>query len=145
MEINDVIMKEKPRIVEPSMTLTEAMSILQSSPGSSLVVAPKDKSDTYGMVTIRDLVFKGIAKGLDPESTEISKVMTKPVLILNNIHLDIKYAAMAMANAGVDNVLIFDGEEMVGKLSTLDILVASWHECRVKGLNELVSDVGGGC
>lgn len=145
MEINDVLRKDKLKIVKASMTMVEAMAQLRSSPGSALVVGPDTPSDAYGIVTIRDVVYRGLAKGHDPKVTPISKVMTKPVLILNNLHLDLRYVAMAMANAEVDHVLIFDREHMVGSLSLYDVLVSTWKECSRERLNDMVADVGGGC
>ena len=145
MEINDVITKDVPKIVEGKLTIMDAMAQLRSSPTSALIVKPEERSDTFGIVTMRDIVYRGLARGLDPDKTPVSKIMTKPVLILNNLHLDMRYAAMAMANAEVDHVLIFDGEHMVGELSLFDVLVASWKECTRQQLDTMVSDVGGGC
>jgi len=145
MEINEVVTKDKPKIVSEHMTLVDAMSQLRSSPSSALIVEPETKSDAYGIVTTRDIVFRGLAKGLDPDSTPISRIMTKPVLILNNLQLDLRYAAMAMANAEVEHVLVFNGENMVGALSLTDVLVATWKECSRRQLDKMVSDVGGGC
>lgn len=145
MEIRDVVTKDKPRIVRGDLTIVNAMAQLRSSPASALIVSPEEKSDAYGIVTTRDIVYRGLAKGMDPVNTPISKIMTKPVLILNNLHLDLRYAAMAMANAEVDHVLIFDGEHMVGELSLYDVLLASWKECTRQTLDGMVSDVGGGC
>ena len=145
MEINDILTKDKPIIVDGSMTIIKAMSHLRSSPSSALIVAPRAKNDAFGIVTTRDVVFRGLAKGLDPNTTPISKIMTKPVLILNNLHLDLKYAALAMANAEVEHVLIFEGGEMVGELSLYDVLVAKWTECSRKAMDDMVSDMGGGC
>ena len=145
MEINDIVTKDKPIIVKDDMPMVDAMAHLRTSPSSALIVEPREKSDAFGIVTTRDIVFRGLAKGLDPESTPVSKVMTKPVLILNNLHLDLRYAALAMANAEVEHVLVFDGELMVGELGLHDVLVATWKECSRRQLDYMVSDVGGGC
>lgn len=145
MEINDVMTKDKPAIVSETMKIVEAMAKLRSSPASALVVEPNHKGDAYGIVTVRDIIYKGLAKGLDPNETPISKIMTKPVLVLNNLDLDIRYAAMAMANAEVEHVLIFDKEHMVGELSLFDVLVASWRESSRQRLDTIVNDMGGGC
>jgi signal-transduction protein with cAMP-binding, CBS, and nucleotidyltransferase domain len=145
MEIVDVITKDKPIIVSGELSISDAMSQLRSSPNNALIVRPTSKNDTYGIVTIRDIVFRCLAKGVDPGKTNISKIMTKPVLILNNLHLDLRYAAKAMANAEVDHVLVFDGEEMVGKLGLYDVLIAAWKESSRRHLDHMVSDVGGGC
>ena len=145
MEINDIVTKDKPKIVRENMTLVDAMTQLRSSPGAALIVEPEERSDAYGIVTTRDIVFRGLAKGVDPETTPVSRVMTKPVLILNNLQLDLRYAALAMANAEVEHVLVFDGEHMVGELGLHDVLVATWKECSRKQLDHMVSDVGGGC
>jgi signal-transduction protein with cAMP-binding, CBS, and nucleotidyltransferase domain len=145
VEINDIVTQDKPKIVSGDMLIVDAMSQLRTSPSSALVVEPKEKSDAFGIVTTRDIVYRGLAKGLDPQRTPVSKIMTKPVLILNNLHLDLRYAALAMANAEVEHVLVFDGEHMVGELGLHDVLVASWRECSRRALDHMVSDVGGGC
>jgi hypothetical protein len=84
-------------------------------------------------------------KGMVVETTPISRVMTKTVLILNNLQLDLRYAALYMANAEVEHVLVFDGEHMVGELGLHDVLLATWKGCSRKQLDHMVSDVGGGC
>ena len=145
MEINDIVTKDKPKIVRGDMMLVDAMSQLRSSPSAALIVEPEERSDAYGIVTTRDIVFRGLAQGVDPVTTPVSRVMTKPVLILNNLNLDLRYAALAMANAEVEHVLVFDGERMVGELGLHDVLLATWKECSRKQLDHMVSDVGGGC
>ena len=145
MEINDIVTKDKPKIVRGDIPLVDAMSQLRSSPSAALIVEPEERSDAYGIVTTRDIVFRGLAQGVDPMTTPVSRVMTKPVLILNNLNLDLRYAALAMANAEVEHVLVFDGERMVGELGLHDVLLATWKECSRRQLDHMVSDVGGGC
>jgi CBS domain-containing protein len=145
MEICDILMKDASRVIDPQTPIMNAMSMLQTSSVSCLIVPPVDRSDTYGLITIRDIVFKGIARGLNPTDTPVSHVMVKPVLILNNLHLEVKYAAKAMANADVDKVLNFDGEVLVGKLSIYDVMLACWKEGMRKDMDDKLGDLSGGC
>ena len=94
---------------------------------------------------MEDILFKVIAKGLDPKEVKAKDIMSSPVVILNNVDLDVRYAAKAMANAGVTNLVIFDGGDVYGFLSSTDIVNAIRRELTVKTLQRNSEDISGGC
>ena len=88
---------------------------------SSVIVAPQRELDTYGILTMRDVVYNVVAKGLRVHETRVHEVMTKP-LIVAMPQMSIKHVARLMANCKVSRMPVIDGNELVGLVRLRDIL-----------------------
>jgi len=121
MKVSDVMTKDLVR-VEPGTNISWVISKMKHFKIRSLIVE-RDKEGLYGMITVRDIVYKVIAKGLDPETVEVKNIMSKPAVSVPS-DMDIKELAQLMAEKGLSRVLVFEGEKLVGIASLLDILKA---------------------
>lgn len=124
MEIKDIIRRKEIETIEKDATVADAIGRLVTRNAESIIAKRSNPHDAYGMVTRRDILVKVIAKGLDPRKVKVTEIMTSPLVILNNIELDIRHAAQAMANAGVSTIVIFDKGDIYGSLSSDDIIGA---------------------
>ncbi|HSR72721.1 MAG TPA: CBS domain-containing protein [Kiloniellales bacterium] len=77
MQIKD-IMTNEVALVAPDTTLAEAARIMAKKDVGILPVGENDH--LVGVITDRDIVVRGLAKGHDPESAEIGDAMTDRVL-----------------------------------------------------------------
>jgi len=145
VEIRDIIKRQDLEMIEASCTAAEAIGKMTDRNVGSLIVKRKSPNKPYGIVTRRDILFKVVAEGKDLREVIVRDIMSSPVVILNNIDLDVQYAAKAMSNAGVTNLVIFDGGDVYGFLSSTDIINAVRREITVKSLQKKVDDVSGGC
>ena len=145
MNIQGIIKRQDIEMIDNSSTVADGISKMVDRNVGSLIVRRENPHEPYGIVTRSDVLFKVIAKGLDPRKVKITEIVSSPVVILNNVNLDVKYAAQAMANAGVTNLVIFDGGDVYGFLSSTDIITAIRKDLVVKALNSSTSDISGAC
>jgi predicted transcriptional regulator len=132
-------------MVDGDCTVGDAISKMADRNVGSVIVKRRSPNEPYGIVTRQDVLFKVIAEGLDPNQVKVTDIMSSPVIILNNVDLDVRYAAKAMANTGVTNLVIFDKGDFYGFLSSTDIINAIRRELTVKSLQQKSEDVSGGC
>ncbi|NIP35416.1 MAG: CBS domain-containing protein [Thermoplasmata archaeon] len=145
MDIRGIIKRKDIEIVDATCTVGDAIAKMADRNVGSLIVRRTSPNEPYGIVTRQDVLFKVIAEGLDPDKVTVKDIMSSPVVILNNVDLDVRYAAKAMANAGVTNLVIFDGGDVYGFLSSTDIINAIRRELTIKSLSKKTEDVSGGC
>jgi len=145
VEIRDIIKRQDLEMIEASCTVADAIAKMADRNVGSLIVKRKSPNKPYGIITRQDVLFKVVAEGLDPKAVVVRDVMSSPVVILNNIELDVQYAAKAMANTRVTNLVIFDRGDLYGFLSSTDIINAVRRELTVKSLQQKTEDVSGGC
>jgi len=132
-------------MVDGSCTVADIIAKMMDRNVGSVIVKRKNPNEPYGIVTKQDVLFKVIAEGSDPADMIASDIMSSPVVILNNVNLEVRYAAKAMANAGITNLAIFDGGDFYGFLSATDIINAVRRESTVRSLQNSSEDISGGC
>jgi signal-transduction protein with cAMP-binding, CBS, and nucleotidyltransferase domain len=145
MDIRGIIKRMDIEMVDQGCTVADAVAKMVDRNVGSVIVKRGNRSEAYGIVTRQDVLFKVIAEGRDLNEVKVNEIMSFPVSILNNVDLDIRYAARAMANAGVTNLAIFDGGDFYGFLSSTDIIEAIRRELTVKSLQKKTEDISGGC
>jgi signal-transduction protein with cAMP-binding, CBS, and nucleotidyltransferase domain len=145
MDIREIIRRSDLEIISGDSMVDDAIERMVTRNVGSVIIKRGSEHEPYGIVTRQDVLFKVIAKGLDPREVRVTDIMSSPVIILNNINLDVKFAAQAMANADVTNLVIFNGGDVYGFLSSTDIIEAIHKELIVKALNRKSKDVSGGC
>ncbi len=100
-------------------TVQEAALIMTANNIGSLLVK---KFDEYmGIVTETDLTRKVLGKGLSPESTPISEIMTSPVLSLDR-YLPIEEANRFMHKNKIRHLGVTEEDKIVGILSVKDLV-----------------------
>ncbi len=117
------IMAKKVEYIESEASIYEALEKLIDKKIRSLVVRPKDENDVYGVVTIRDIVFKAIGKGLDLGDTKVAEIVTKPVVCVDK-DMDIAHIVKLMDKVNVARVFVSEGKNIVGVVALFDIIAA---------------------
>ena len=145
MDIRGIIKRQDLEMVDGSCSVADAIAKMTDRNVGSVIVRRVTPNDPYGIITRQDVLFKVIAEGLDPRELKVTDIMSSPVVILNNVDLDVRYAAKAMANAGVTNLVIFDGGDVFGFLSSTDIINAIRRDLTIKSLTAKTEDMAGGC
>ncbi|MCH2372699.1 MAG: CBS domain-containing protein [Planctomycetes bacterium] len=115
------IMSKRFHTVKRDATVSDAVLLMNEHNCSSVIVAPQRELDTYGILTMRDVVYNVVAKGLRVHETRVHEVMTKP-LIVAMPQMSIKHVARLMANCKVSRMPVIDGNELVGLVRLRDIL-----------------------
>lgn len=115
------IMNPNVMRIHPEATAAEAISRMNDAGVSSLMVEKSNERDTYGIVTMGDIVRKAVSRGLDLNEIHVTEIMTKPVIILMP-DLSVKHVARLFAQTGIARAPVIDHNEMVGIITFHDIL-----------------------
>ncbi|HIJ17310.1 MAG TPA: hypothetical protein HA364_06010, partial [Thermoplasmata archaeon] len=68
-------------------------------------------------------------------------IMSRPLVILTNLSLDIKWVAKAMANSGVSTIVVFDKGDFYGYVTESCIIEGVYNAMRRARLEEGVDFV----
>ncbi|MEN3039662.1 MAG: CBS domain-containing protein [Candidatus Kryptonium sp.] len=107
--------------IDGSATVAEAIEKMRKNGVRSLIVERRNEDDAFGIVTMRDVVYKVVAEGLDPKNTAVHEIMSKPLISLNP-NLDAKYAARLMAKCNISHAPVIAEHRLMGILSLADFV-----------------------
>ncbi|HUX79622.1 MAG TPA: CBS domain-containing protein [Alphaproteobacteria bacterium] len=107
------IMRHDKFVIAPTDTLTRAAEKMKEHEIGVVIVA--DGERLVGMLTDRDIVVRGLAKGRDPNTTKAEEVMSSPV-----IH--------CIEDDSTDGIARRMAAERVSRLPVLD------HHLKLRGL-----------
>ncbi len=107
--------------ISGNATVKEAAEKMVKTGYRGLVVERVDEEDAFGIITLADIVYKVIAKGLPLEKVKVLEVMTKPCITVPDYY-DIKYAAKLMAMANIVRLPVMSGNELVGIVTLRDLI-----------------------
>lgn len=117
------IMSKRVITIRAFATVADAVKLMRDHNLSSLIVERWDESDSYGMVSQTDIIYKVAAKGLDPEQVRVGEIMTKPCIVVNP-ELNIQSVAQLFANTGIRHAPIIR-DQLLGMISITDLLLRS--------------------
>ncbi|GAB4535214.1 MAG: hypothetical protein Tsb0014_22020 [Pleurocapsa sp.] len=117
------IMNKKVITIRGFATVADAVKLMREHNLSSLIVERLDESDSYGIITKTDIIYKVAAKGHDPEQVRVCEIMTKPCIVVNP-DLNVKSVAQLFANTGIHRAPIIR-DKLVGIVSITDLLLKS--------------------
>ncbi|OGS56362.1 MAG: hypothetical protein A3K60_08475 [Euryarchaeota archaeon RBG_19FT_COMBO_56_21] len=139
--LKDVVKSFELPVIEREATVSAAIRMMMECNRWSLLVPRKNKTDAYGIVTKKDLITKVVAEGKDPARVKVKDVMSKPLVILTNLSLDIRWVAKAMANSGVSTIVVFDKGDFYGYVTEGCILEGMYNALRRAKLEQGVDFV----
>lgn len=117
------IMVRKIEFIDANASLFDAIEKMIDKRLRSLVVKPGHENDVFGVITVRDIVFKGIKEGVDLNKTRVFEIANKPVVCVNRT-MDIKHAINLMDKFNIARVFVCDNMQIVGIVSLMDIMNA---------------------
>ena len=88
--LRDVVKTFELPTIPADATVAEAVNMMLSSGGYTLLVPRSGKSDAYSVVTKRDVLAKVVAEGKDPSKVKVKEIMSKPLALLTNLSLDLR-------------------------------------------------------
>ena len=106
--------------IDPGATVSDAIEKMKEWNVSSLLVRREDATDTWGFMSRKDVLEKVVARGLDPDTVQVHEIMTKPVITVPP-NCSLRDCAALMIRADIRRVLVFDGQDIVGIVSSSDI------------------------
>ena len=130
LTLKDIVKTFEMPTIGREETANKAMEKMLEIDRYTLLVPRMNRTDAYGIVTKKDIVSKVIAEGKDPRKVKVKDVMSKPLVILTNLALDLRYVAKAMANSGVSTIAVFDKGDFYGYVTEACILDGVYHALR---------------
>ena len=124
MELRDIISGSQPVRIPPDATVADALVAMAENKTDYVIVDRTGIDDAYGMITRWDIVVGPIANGTDLTEAHALSCARKPVVVMNNLDLDLRWVARKMANEGVSRIIVFDRENFQGSVSDADVLKA---------------------
>ncbi len=112
------------KFVDAEGTVSDAIEKMVDRRIRSLVVSFNKKNVEYGVITARDVVFKVLAKGLDPKKIKVSDIASKPILSIEQ-STSIKDAAALMERSNIARIFVEKNENIIGVISMVDLMDAS--------------------
>ena len=117
-EISDYMISTVLSIDVESSVQEAAQYMVSQSIGSVLV---KECDEYVGIVTETDLTRKVLGKGLNPETTRVSEIMTSPILSMD-CYLPVEEANRFMHKNKIRHLVVTEEEKIVGILSVKDLV-----------------------
>ena len=125
------IMTRKIEYIKFDATVYDAIEKMVDKRIRSLVVKPRDEQDVYGIITVRDIVFRVIGKGLDPQKIKVGEIASKPLVCVDK-DIDIEHIISMMEKFNIARVFICEKKKILGVVALLDVMAGSLIE-KAKG------------
>jgi signal-transduction protein with cAMP-binding, CBS, and nucleotidyltransferase domain len=133
LELRNILGDSHHIKISPDATIGEALVSMVENKTDFLLIDRKGPNDSYGIITRWDLVEGAVANGVDFATTPVLNFARKPLVVMNNLDLDIRWAAKKMANENVSKIAVFDKENFLGFISDVDILKAFSAKSKAEG------------
>jgi CBS domain-containing protein len=108
-------------MVDGMAPVAEAVRLMKEKGVRALIVDRRSDDDAYGIVTQRDIAYKVMAAGLDPDEVKVHEIHSKPLVVVNP-DLDAKYVARLMANMGLSRCPVIFDKKIQGIVSVSDLV-----------------------
>lgn len=116
-------MTTKIKFIESDGSVYDAIERMVDKRIRSLVVHFSGKETDCGVITARDIVFRVLAKGLDPKKIKVAEIASTPIVCADQ-NMEVMDASALMESSNVARLFICDGDKLIGVVSLVDIMDA---------------------
>lgn len=141
LTLRDIVKTFELPTIDRNETAQKAVEMMLDIRLNHILVPRETKNDAYGIVTKKDILAKVVAEGRDLSEVRIEEIMSRPLVILTNLSLDIRWVAKAMANSGVSTIVVFDKGDFYGYVTESCIIEGVFNAIRRAKLEEGVDFV----
>ncbi len=110
--------------VSADISVNEVMKLMVNKSIRSVLVKPMNDSDNFGIVTVRDIFNKVLAKDIDPMEISAADIATKPVICVKTA-MEVTQLMSMMQSYNIARVFVTDGTVIVGVVALMDFMRAS--------------------
>jgi CBS domain-containing protein len=122
MKVNE-FMTTKIETIDANKSVYDAVETMVNRRIRSLVVKTPGKESIHGVLTARDVVFKVLAKGLNPKNMKVLEIASKPIVCADR-EMDFEDVATLMEKSNIARIFICEEDKVVGLVSLLDLMAA---------------------
>ncbi len=117
------LMTTKIEYVNPDATVYDVVERMVDRRIRSLVVRAPDENGGHGVITARDVVFKVLAKGIDPATVKAEDLASKPLYCVNT-EASLFDALRIMEEQKVARIFVCSEGHIAGVVSMMDVMWA---------------------
>lgn len=115
------IMNPKVELIDRNATVAQVLTKMNERRVSSLMVDKSNPRDTYGIITMGDIVREVVSRGQALSEILAKDIMTKPVIVLMP-ELSVKHVARLFSNNHIARAPVIENGEVIGIITYHDIL-----------------------
>ena len=123
MQVRQVMMPNFKKI-DGVTRVADALKMMKESGLNAMLIEPRDESDVFGILTLKDIARKVISQRRKLHETHVYEIMSKPVLSVP-ANMPVSYAARLLTNFNVSYAMVIEGDQVVGMVS-LNGMVTNW-------------------
>jgi len=127
LKISEVMTRDIEFIHESDTIADTARKMKELNVG---VIPVFDENRLVGVITDRDITIRGVAEGLDPDSTKVGQIMTKDVISCTEDD-DVSEAIKMMQVNKIRRLIVRDDQNKVVGIIALGDLAVNLSECLV--------------
>lgn len=127
LKVKDIMTKDVA-YVNPVTTVVEAAQLMQKYNVGSIPVC--DQTGVIGIVTDRDIVVRNIARGKNPQQTQIRDVMTMGVTTVTP-DTEMKDVTRVMGSNQIRRLPVVENNMLVGMLALGDLATGSRQDMEI--------------
>ena len=117
-------MTRKIEMIESDKSVYDAIERMVDKRIRSLLVQFLDNDQDNGVITARDVVFKVLAKGIDPNNIKVSEIASRPILSVDQ-NMDFDEAAKIMGESNVARAFVNANGRIIGVVALMDVMTAT--------------------
>ena len=110
--------------IEGVTRVADALKMMKAENLNAILIEPRNESDVFGILTLKDIARKVIAHRRKLHETHVYEIMSKPVLSVPS-NMPVPYAARLLTQFNVSYAMVMDSNQVVGMVS-LNGIVHSW-------------------
>jgi len=118
------IMTPNFKKVDGVTRVADALKIMKEGNVHAMLIEPRDNTDVYGILTLKDIARKVISQRRKLHETHVYEIMSKPVLSVP-ASMPVPYAARLLTNFNVSYAMVIENNQVVGMVS-LNGIVTNW-------------------
>lgn len=122
----DGVMMSNFTKVDGVMKVSDALNTMRNKEINAVLVEPRNNSDVYGIMTLKDIARKVIAHRRKLHEAHVYEIMSKPVLSVTS-DMPVSYAAQFLTNFNVSYAMVIENNAVKGMIS-LNGMVNVWED-----------------
>ena len=123
MQVSQMMMPNFKKI-DGVTRVAEALKMMKEDGLNAMLIEPRDESDVFGILTLKDIARKVISQRRKLHETHVYEIMSKPVLSVP-ASMPVSYAARLLTNFNVSYAMVIESNQVVGMVS-LNGMVTNW-------------------
>ena len=116
------IMMPNFRKIDGVTRVAEALKMMKEDNLNAMLIEPRDESDVYGILTLKDIARKVISQRRKLHETHVYEIMSKPVISVDP-DMDIRYCTRLFDSFGLSLAPVADHKKVVGIVGYTDIVL----------------------